>query len=385
MNGYGLHNGVNHNFFLPKTINYLNNRILLPIALILFVSFSCKRKTINRAPLSIITYKDFHEPTRLSFKEDNLKLSSEIFRLAIVDTVLLAADLSGDENLKIIGLTSKKVLRSLIKRGNNINETINITDFSSTDRDNIIWSYDLTLKKFQRIDVSKALQQTSYVPEEEFTIGKDIRGITSPVWIQRGKLACLSLALDDCRYLYFNEKLHSIEKVGQMPQPDPNWPEQNKNAKMGILGMSYSAILRKHPSENKFAILYENTDRIDIYHNDKLKKTISGPDHFKVIKAFNQQGTGAYIPKNIRTTKYAFFDAYTTSKFIYALYSGTTKTTASEILVFNWAGTPVKRYILNKKLIYFAFKSEENGFSVFGFNSGHLIHTNIKEPSDEKT
>jgi hypothetical protein len=327
----------------------------------------------------LIQYKDFPAPQALSFQDDNLELSPQIFRLTIVDTTLLAADLSGEENLKIIGLNSKKVLKSLIKRGNAVNETINITDFSSSDKSKIVWTYDLTLKKFQRVDILKALQQPTYIPEEEFTLKKELRGITSPIWIEGRKFASLTLALDDCRYLYFNDQSQIQEKAGQMPLPESDWPEQAKNAKMGILGMSYSAILRKHPMENKFAILYENTDRIDIYQNNKLKSKITGPDHFKVIKEFHQQGTGAYIPKNIETSKYAFFDAYVTNQFIYVLYSGTTKPMADQILVFDWDGNPVKRYTLDKSLIYFAFKKADNGFDVFGFSNGHLVHTTIKE------
>jgi hypothetical protein len=46
--------------------------------------------------------------------------------------------------------------------------------------------------------------------------------------------------------------------------PGDDWPEQNPNAKLGILAMCHSRILRKHPKKEQYVVLYENTDRMGI-------------------------------------------------------------------------------------------------------------------------
>lgn len=310
----------------------------------------------------------------VKFSNSNLQLSSAVKKSILIDTFLIVSDLSGNKNLKVINLKSEKVVGSLIHRGKKKYQAINISDLIHANSDSTFWAFDVTLQKFQKLNIYKALQNSRYIPESEFTLKSPASAISSPVLKNEDLIIGTSFAVDNCRYLVLNSQSAIFERVGKMPTKNSDWPEQNPKAKLSISGMTYSAVLKKHPQKNKAVVLYNYTDRIELYDQNKLAKIVKGPDNFNIMMDFYEQGDNLYVPIHSKETKYAFLDSFVSEKFIYALYSGTTRPFASKLFIYDWEGNPLKIFNLSAEITYFTIRESLQDTVLYGFEHGRLVH-----------
>jgi hypothetical protein len=292
----------------------------------------------------------------------------------VIDTFLIGTDLRGDTMVHIMGLKSKRKFASLVTRGRGTDDCLSIANIIETSDKNVFWIYDVTLGKFQKINIQKAVQNSDYTPEKKFSLTDEIKGTVSPCWVNDSSFTACSYMLDDCRYFNFNDHSKILSKTGTLPQAT-DWSKQSPETKLSLISVLYSAALKKHRSKDIYVVSYKNTDRMEIYKEGKLAHIIKGPDFFEPNFDYEDKGNGIFSPRKNSETKYSHVRVYPTEKYIYSVYSGTKKTCSDKILVFDWNGNPIKVLTSNIKLCTIAIGEQGDRAILYTLDdaSGELV------------
>jgi hypothetical protein len=333
-------------------------------------------QTIHEDYENRITHKSFAEQHAIQFNQTGI--SGALGELAVMDSFLIGTDLRGDTMVHIIGLKSKRKFASVVTRGRGKDDCLNIANIIETTDKNIFWIYDVTLGKFQKIDIQKAIQNKNYTPEKKFVLTEEVKGTVSPCWINDSLFAACSYMLDDCRYFSFNDQSKILSKTGTLPQA-ANWTKQSTETKFSLISVVYSATLKRHPSKDLCVVSYKNTDRMEIYKEGKLAHLIKGPDLFEPHFDYQDKGNGIFIPRKTNETKYSHVRVYPTEKYIYSVYSGSKKTCSDKILVFDWSGNAIKVLTSDIKLCTIAIGEDGDRAVLYTLDdaSGELVSATL--------
>lgn len=268
------------------------------------------------------------------------------------DDLLICGNLRDPKLINLYSSKSGKLLNEIIIRGTGPNEGLSIAKLSvGSNSTPFIWAYDITLSKFFKISKDSLISSKNYIPEQEFILGKELKNIISPNFINDSLIMATTFSFDDSRYLYANtEKI--IKKVGTLPDvTNSDMLLDRPNTKFPNKAFIFKAISIKHPTENKVAVFYNRADRAEFYANDKLIKILHSKENFGPIMTVTKLERGFSIEENEKN-KYAYLSIATNKKYIYALYSGNYegKTTSNKILIFNWDGKFIKEVILDREV-----------------------------------
>ena len=112
----------------------------------------------------------------------------------------------------------------------------------------------------------------------------------------------------------------------------------------------------------------------------KLHELQPAPGSVKAPKRVGR-GTGSGMGKTEDTRK-AFVNSYATENAIYLLYSGNKRTEenwayGSEIFVYSWDGTPLKRYLLDRPVYTFAVDETKKVIYSYSLKSDELVKGQI--------
>lgn len=141
--------------------------------------------------------------------------------------------------------------------------------------------------------------------------------------------------------------------------------------------ISNQGILRKHPSRKKYTSALFNSANIDFLEVEENRIKMINSLHYQhpTFKVSNDNAVDLNDDCLI-----GFIDITTTDNYVYALYSDNTivsknreqnKAVSNIILVFDWDGKPISKYILEKEVSYIAADIEKNSIFGIGMND-HL-------------
>lgn len=146
--------------------------------------------------------------------------------------------------------------------------------------------------------------------------------------------------------------------------------------------LSNQGVLVMHPDKNQFAYSLNFSSNMDFFkvENDRIQLVkslrLGNPLYHSVVEnsMFSADLTGE--------TVIGYIDISATKKYVYALYSDKkayeSGRKSNVILVFDWEGTPVKKYILDLEVYYItvdevrnrifaAVKNESLGWSIISY------------------
>ncbi len=341
-------------------------RLLLWMIPVLFASLvSCRQKSASANDIDtdasekniteIISFSSFKRTDKVMLSQTGQ--NGFFSNMAIVDTFLVCTDYRSPLTLQVFGIPSHQPLGKLITRGDQRGQCLGIANILPAQEQNIFWVYDITLGKFLKIDLKKALQNPEYTGEEEIILTDSTKRAKSPCLVNDSLFAAGSYSRDDCRFVSFNKRSDILKKTGTLPRRHPDWPEENEHGKFSILASVYASNLVKHPLRDLFVAAYNKTDRLEFYDQGVLKKIIKGPDVFEPLVSFTNEG-GEIMATETDNTRFSYTSICTGPNYIYTLYSGKNKynTCSQKILVYDWNGQPVKIIEFDKPICYFTVK-----------------------------
>jgi hypothetical protein len=352
---------------------------------LIFFLLSCRHASVS---IDDKTGKELTENIELSsFKKlDRVTLTQTgqngfFSTIAIVDTFLVCSDYKSPVILRIFGINSNKLLAEIINRGDQKGECLNVANIQPIGDKPVFWIYDITLGKFLKIDLSKALKDPSnYSGEEEIILTGAARKSKSPCWISDSVFAAASYSHGDCRYLSFSKKSVILGKTGRLPSPEKDWPEEKKSGVFDILASAYSANLIKHPQKEILVAAYNKTDRLEFYEQGALKKIVRGPDHFEPEVSFSESN-GKFSAIETSQTLFSYTGILATRSFIYSLYSGKNNynTCSQKLLVYDWNGNPKRIIQFDQPICYFTVRETANQAVIYAVenNTGNLCYARL--------
>jgi hypothetical protein len=318
------------------------------IVLILFQS--CAKKAENTLQL-------FDEEKILSAITVNSQLDSICYPgdLEIVDSLLFILDWQNDYYLSAYSLNSGKLLKEFGKKGRGpqeLSRAISI-DYNSKDH-----SLDCFTRAPKRVN-SYSLDTLNYIATYSPTMmPKDGSCYHAKKfgsgYIGTGRFVQGMYALfEDEKVNYYGEfpKFTGSEKL-------------SSSEKSSLL----QGLLKVHPSKNKFVFVSSFNQTLDI---NRLENNC-----FEKIKRYSfdkskysSLGNGAAA--KLSTDIYSYCDVDVTDQYIFCLYVSSTfeeylkdRYLGDYLLIFDWNGTPIKKYKLEKPLNHIAFDDGTN--SIYG-------------------
>lgn len=338
----------------PLKCNVLKSSIIFIVVVVVIVG--CRTTGAKNIEFSILdsstnittlSGKDI-KVKRIALKPENIYGS--FTNILSADSFLICSNLRSTKLISIYSLKGDSLVTEVIQRGTASHEGLSVAGLSKDHSGSAshLCIYDITLGKLLKINTLKAIMDTGYTPENETTLSKDLKNMVSPETINDSLIIATTYTWDDNRYIYATNRI--VKKVGKLPTVENRqFLIDAPNTKFPNKAYIFKAISIKHPVENKIAIFYCKTDRVEFYSNDSLTKTIMGPDKFGPKMQVTKLQSGFSI-EDFDQTKYAYTSITYTQDDIYSLYSGTEKDDAcsKRIFVFGWDGTFKEEILLDR-------------------------------------
>jgi hypothetical protein len=350
-------------FFLT---NMLSTRVLK--YLIILLLFSCQLGSSHNIEFEVLT----NTKVRKSNINKNLSTNVVILKRENIfgvftnilskDTFLICGNLRSNKLISIYSLKSKKLITEIINRGVTLNEGLSVSSISNDPSlSNVIWVYDITLGKIFKVDINRAIRNSSYIPEKEIILDGKRKNIISPSLINDSTFIATTYSLDNYRYLYITNQ-SILKGIGQLPEiTNKKYLIDPLNTKFPNKAFLLKAFLVKHDVANKIGIFYNKTDRAEFYLNDKLKYIYQEKDNYPIAMRVNKL-TNGYSIEDSNKTRYTYLSVTSSDKLIFCLYDSAkyNEATSNSIIVFDWDGNLLYRIKLNRPVCKIAVNSENN-------------------------
>ncbi|GHV65272.1 hypothetical protein FACS1894199_05540 [Bacteroidia bacterium] len=267
------------------------------------------------------------------------------------DTILAINTLKEDTLLTFINVLNGKTLKRMVSKGNGPGE-MHMIKFCKQTNNNQLWLYDPNSAKLHFIDhqviMTDALYKTTNFQQSSQNLLKiDTCFISSGIFVKNYRFQ-----LFDSNGKTFNTCLNYQKS------------EKYQNMSDHTYSTGFQGIYTIHPDNNKFAFATILSGSIQIFDfvNNVIQPKIDLFFYEPVMK--EQNGVCAFS----RQSKRGFDGIESTQQFIYTLYSNKILAdpdlTCSHLLVFDWDGNPIKRYLLDTPLTTFCINSQ--GTKLYG-------------------
>ena len=280
--------------------------------------------------------------------------------IQIDDSIFVIQDLKNENIFNLINLSSKKVIRG-VSKGQGPAEVL--TPSVLQYRNNKILIYDAYPKK--RMYELIVSSDSTLVIKEAYRIDTDVVIITvvnqlDTTFIATGMFEEFWLA-----EMNQDGKIFSTIEF-------PEWEETRNVAKTAHSSLYGMTLMANSPDNKRVAVTRGNQGIISF-----LNRTESGIKEYKQIKYHAPQfrvearGSIAYSRDNVE----GFQDIACDDNYVYAIYSGRTFNShqmlyyhCEHLMVYDWEGNPVKRYILDIPLHRMTYNKERNRIYGLGEN-----------------
>jgi len=329
-------------------------------------------QTINQAENSKTqTFEKFQQEESLSFTNLFEFKNGIPNKIHAADTTLIISDGLGGQNGSFFynySLLNKKLSKGYFKGGVGPGESL--TTFATGIFGNILWSYDIVLKRITTIDKEKALKQEKNIdirqyPKNELSYQIDFKDANTILAVGNLKSKYKIQEID----LKSEKVIAEYGEFGDIPEGIPF--ESYKSAN--------ECFILTNPSKKKAVIFYRYKDEIEIFDTENHNSiAIKGPEGFDTDLDFAQN-----VAIRNKKTRLAFFNGVTTDKFIYLLYSGNGHESkfrdfCNTVYVYDWDGNPIRKITLNKYVTSLSVDKDDSVMYAYDPNSEQIVHAQIR-------
>jgi hypothetical protein len=147
--------------------------------------------------------------------------------------------------------------------------------------------------------------------------------------------------------------------------------------------LSNQGILMSHPSEEKFVYSVFNSSNIDFFEIRNGKLNLMKSYRLNNPKFQNEKfGSDSFSINYDKSSKLGYLDIATTDNYVYALYTDkqiiSNELCSNVILVFDWGGNPIVKYILDKDVYYITVdETDKQVYAILKEDDGDWIITSF--------
>ena len=298
-------------------------------------------------------------------------------RIYCYDTILALRDSQSEFFVHLVSTKQKKIIKQIIKKGQGPNELIGAWHLTSMDGKGNFYVHDVVANYLMRVNMASVLSSDSssflkFNFRDELGLADCSEILNDSVFVASGRF-------DDCRLVKFNNNGVVLDKLGGSPNID-----KRRKGFDHLLSESYQGILKRKPDGSKYALACKYTDQIEIFdsNSSSLERVILGPvfikPTYKVIKNSMAMDRGKSIE--------GYSTIAVTNDYIIGLFSGILLSEFSAgdntlLLVFDWDGNPVARYLLDQKCISIDIDPERDILYALSLNpQPEIFHCTLKLP-----
>jgi TolB-like 6-blade propeller-like len=334
---------------------------------------SCSKTKENELNAETTFFTSFPEIENLTFNNLSEYTEGKVGEIIVYDTALILLNMSTHSKYYFnnYSLVKKQLSKGYLRKGRGPDEAIGISDIGLTKSS--LWALDITLDNVLQIGMDEALKEEAShqsVTKINNSIGRICMIDSVTYWLVTNLSSTKKISIGNLVDSDFSEETGDFN---QIPSDIP----------LEVFKDAYSSKILKKPDGEKVVVAYRYTDALEIFNtSDKSFITIQGPEVFPVEYIAREAIDGHKYMAKTRKTRKAFVDGATTEKFIYLLYSGCRYydknwSYGQEIYVFDWNGTPVKRYLLDRYVLTIGVASDDSTIYSFDNNTGYIISSNV--------
>ena len=283
-------------------------------------------------------------------------------KMILYDTLLVILESRNEYILNFVDIRNGRIIAKCGRRGNGPGEIVAPFSISKGAGNNSINVQDYAKKCVFSFLIDSALANRNYLPQVIFDVKKTSLSIYKTIQINDSIFAS-SGVFDNKRFA-----ISSVDGTTGSPQIEypPNPADQNIETQYKAL--AYQGEFARNPANNNTLLFATKAaGLLDIFSVDqsndmRLIKSV----HYHYPEYTPQKVGDGYSSAYSRDNKQGFVDIYTTSKFIYLLYSGRTfreyndrMLLSNSLLVYTWDGEPVICYDLKDDVKCFCITDDD--------------------------
>lgn len=329
------------------------------LTIICCLVIACTQKKTN--PCLLFDNKSIINSTQLEFNDNNYLIRP--FLLEKIDSFLITTDIYENKLYTAINLVTRKTFR-FGHKGNGPGEFLIGTFCSRFNTSNSIVFFNSPTKYYYKVPFDSFIENPDFRPVKKQIFKSDIR-----------KLYVLCDSLFIAEKDYGNNRLALYDNFNRLRDTTLNYPQNEVKLNRTYLRMAYQGKICTKPNDLKFVYITYNSSNIGFYG-------VRG-DSFYTIKEILLQNPSKELNSigemNIcipnEDCKIGYLDVYATENFVYALYNDEMvnkyKSVASDVLVFDWNGKPIKILELDKQVSFICVS--ENDSIIYAISSSNEI------------
>lgn len=357
----------------------MKKEVFLFLLSLVVVVFSCKNNSTEQSEFNILPSKQGLNKEEVIFtwehfgKIDTLQMSqlfsiySERSYIKVFDTLLFFNN-NKDENSLLITNFKGDTIKSIFAKGKGPDELLNITEFKFVS-DSVMYFFDERASKVVFYKINDLLLKNHPKPFKTYNFGE--RNFMLYDMVDYNKF----LGLDFLE----NERITVVDSLGKTIKKiaDFNGLGEIDTNFMPFLYIN-SSFLRNIAAKSdneKYILAYISCDVIEIY-DSVGNQTFAGhgPDYY-IIEDFDKEllkSDKIYFSQFDSSNVIAFGKIQTTDDYFFVSYKG--KSYLEDpygfryILIFDWKGTPVKAFYLDKPFFSFYIDFNNKYLYTYSFN-----------------
>lgn len=256
--------------------------------------------------------------------------------LALVGDHLVLLDGQGDSAVRVYRAATGQHLRSFGRMGHGPGEFQSVWSIDPVPGSpGAFWVYDLQLQRMTRVDLLRDFGQGRGYGRRIVTL-RGSGPATSPVWIGDSLLVSPGYFSEPARLAHFDAGGRMLRVVGEPPPGDPGVP-------VAVRQHAYRSKALPNPGRSLLAVATRHADRLEVHRPDGTVAARAGrPLEFEPVYQTAMRG-GEPAMASGEDLRFGYIDLATTSRHIYALYSGLRRADAPgrasfgrTVRVFDW-------------------------------------------------
>jgi len=332
---------------------HLNKYFAILLFITLTVSCSNEKPTFNKfSDIKLLKGK------QLEIDQDVLMSSN---RILLIDTILVVLENKRDKFLCLFDIHSGKLICEGGTKGRGPGELITPWTLFESNLDNSFIVFDATARRFNYFFIDSLIINPNFKPSIRINLNIEYGMLSYPLFISDSILVSPGI-FSDGRLIFFDTQGNFIKKTGEIPNK-----KLHRNAPDEIIQQAYQSVMSIDPNKEKIAILTRYSDRLELYNNEGIAiKTVMGPIGF-VPKFIVGNAMGDAILVQDQSTRFGYIEVVSDDKFIYALYSGKTRSEnpgkanfGKFIFKFDWNGNPISMYELDDLVLSITLDRKHN-------------------------
>jgi hypothetical protein len=305
--------------------------------------------------------------------------------LLCYDSLLILQNLMSQPVFSVVDINKGTLIRSWGTVGNGPGEYVGCLQMDLSFQRGLINIPDNFQARMYQYSLDSILYSNEVQPNDLFSSSKNkhTKNMYSRI-LQVNDSIFLGIQISNLgRFLVFNINSDESYPQGEFPKSDDQQKLPDENIKM--LGDAYQGYLRYNYVQNKVVYASSNSEIVEIFKLNGLHLELE-KGYYTSLPSYSLKETGdggKFLQLQIDNGH--TIDLSSSDKFIYVLYADAAKDASFEekhisnlILVFDWNGEPVKKYILDAKVKAFTVSEDEKRiFAVYNNPDPEIIYFDL--------